>query len=80
MDSRFHFSPKNAAAPGAVVIERILALAGPMPDAEAYRRYLEALSLEELNRKAFDLAEDQKKARTEPVRFWRTSSPAFRFS
>lgn len=62
------------------IINRIIQLSGPVPDEAAFRRYLHTLSAEALHRKALDLAEDQEKPKTVPVRFWsghlRHQSPA----
>lgn len=52
------------------IINRIVELSGSMPDEAAFRRYLHTLSAEALHRKALDLAEDQEKPQTVPVRFW----------
>lgn len=52
------------------VINRIIELAGPMPDEVAYRRYLRTLSSHALEAKARDLAAEDHKPMTQPVRFW----------
>lgn len=54
----------------AATIQQILALAGPVSRPQVYARYLGTLDQAALQRKLTDLQAD-KKARTEPVKFWR---------
>jgi hypothetical protein len=53
-------------------INRIVALAGPLPDEQAYRRYLATLRPEALFQKALELAEDAAKPPTRSARGWRS--------
>lgn len=54
------------------IINRIVALAGPLPDEVVYRRYLAGLTPEALLRKSLELAEDAAKPPTRNARGWRS--------
>jgi hypothetical protein len=53
------------------IIEQILRLSGPMPDAAAHARYLETLSQTQLQARAAALVDVQPKAERAQVDFWR---------
>ena len=55
------------------IIEQILALEGPMPDAAAHARYLATLTGAELQARAAALVEEQRQA--PQVEFWRGEKP-----
>ena len=59
------------------LINRILELSGPMPDAEAHRRYLRTLTAPQLAARAKALGENPSRAERE-INFWpgRKNAPA----
>ena len=60
------------------LVEQILEASGPMPDAEAHRRYLRSLTTPQLHARLAALREGQPVPERAHVEFWRRNLNAVR--